>query len=182
MLATLASLAAAVHLLAGILFAARRFPGYRHTKHTISELGEVGAPQQSLVAYGVFLPVGILLLIAFALAVPKAPAVAGLALAIAVGYLVAVVFPCDRGSPSMGSTRQLMHNLGGAVEYLGGGMALLVIAEHVGQPFEAAGVLVLAAALVIGFLPSGSVRGLVQRIGETVLFTGLIFSAWTMTR
>lgn len=41
---------------------ARRKPGYRHLVHTISELGEVSAPDQRFVAFAVFLPVGLALL------------------------------------------------------------------------------------------------------------------------
>ena len=33
-------------------------PGYSHVSHTISELGELGAPRSRLVSFGVFLPFG----------------------------------------------------------------------------------------------------------------------------
>ncbi len=177
-LSVIASLAAAAWLGAAMLALAPRKPGYSHVRHTISELGEVGAPQQRLVAFGVFLPVGLLLALAGALLRDPFPAGAALALCIAIGYLVAAVFPCDPGSPVSGSPRQGAHNLGGAVEYVGGGLAFMKIGHLAGIPFAWAGWLVLGAAVALTLLPAGAPRGLMQRVAETVLFGGLAWAAW----
>ena len=171
---------AAAYLALMIAVLARRKPGYRHGVHTISELGEVTAPDQRLVAFGVFFPVGLMLLVAAALLLMKSlhepsAALATLAGAIAVGYLVAAIFPCDVGSPTSGTPRQAVHNLGGAVQYIGGGFALLTLAETHGAGFRAAGAVVLIAAVMLTLLPSNSVRGLVQRIAEGVLFAALVY-------
>ena len=55
-LPTLLATVAAVYLATGVVIAARRRPSYRHARHTISELGEHGAPHALAVAYGLFLP------------------------------------------------------------------------------------------------------------------------------
>lgn len=169
---------AAAYLFTGLLVLARRKDGYSHIKHTISEIGEIGAPDQRFVAFGLFLPIGLLLLAVAFLVRTESPALAALALCIAIGYLVAALFPCDPGSPFSGTTRQALHNLGGAVEYIGGGFALMTIAESFGQPFKAAGFLVLGSAIALSFIPSTSVRGIIQRIAEACLFGGLALALW----
>lgn len=165
-----------VFFLVSLLFLATRKPGYSHLRHTISELGEVGAPDQRLVAFGVFLPIGVLLLVAAFLMRSSEPR-SLLALCIGVGYVVAVFFPCDPGSPVTGTTRQSVHNLGGAVEYIGGAFALWKISEHLGQPFQIAAVIVGAAAILLSVPEVGPLRGLIQRLAEACLFGGLLWSA-----
>ena len=160
-------------LAAGVAWFGARKPGYRHGIHTISELGEVGAPDQHLVAWGLFLPAGLALLPLALLWRETAPAVAGLAACLATGYLVAAAFPCDPGSPVGGSWRQGVHNLGGGVEYVGGGLCLLAAAEAFGDLARTAGFLALAVAALLTVLPAGSPRGLVQRFGEVALFGAL---------
>jgi len=55
----LVAVAAAMVLLGTLHFASFR-PGYSHISNTISELGETGAPQAHWVAFGFFLPGGII--------------------------------------------------------------------------------------------------------------------------
>lgn len=169
---------AAVYLFAVLIVLGRQKPEYSHIRHAISEIGEVGAPHQRFVAFGLFLPVGLLLLIVAWLVQPASAASAGLALCISIGYLVAAIFPFDVGSPLTGSVRQMIHNLGGAVEYIGGAFALLRIAEDLGSPFRVAGFFVLGAAIALSLTPLASVRGIVQRLAELCLFMGLAFSIW----
>jgi len=169
---------AAVYLIAALIVLAPQKPAYSHIRHTISEIGEVGAPHQRFVAFGLFLPVGLLLLIVALLVQPVSAASAALALCISIGYLVAAVFPCDVGSPLTGSVRQTIHNLGGAVEYIGGSFALLRVAEDLGSPFRVAGFFILGAAIALSLKPLASVRGIVQRLAEFCLFMGLAFSIW----
>lgn len=132
-------LLALAYLFASLAWLGPRKAGYRHLRHTISELGEVGAPDQRLVAWAVFFPVGMAFLPGALLLAPTAPPVAALSACIAIGYLVAAVFPCDPGSPASGTARQGVHNIGGAVEYVGGGVALLVAAERFGGSAHAPG-------------------------------------------
>lgn len=175
-------LLAATHVSVMIIVLARRKPGYRHWQHSISELGEIGAPDQKFVAYGVFLPVGIALMIAAAMLRSMSEPLAALAAAIAVGYVVAAFFPCDVGSPVMGSARQGMHNLGGAVQYAGGGFALLTLVESLGPMFKFGGFVVLAATVALTVFPTTSIRGLVQRVAEPVLFGLLAYGVWLIGR
>src|SRR5262245_44964023 len=98
--------------------------GYKHLRHTISAIGEAGAPDQGFVAFGLFLPLG-LAFAALGFALRAHPYAASLAYCIAAGYSVAAFFPCDPGSPVSGSPRQAAHNLGGAIEYIGGGLSLM---------------------------------------------------------
>lgn len=173
MLATIVTVVAGVYLAACVVVLERRTAGYRPARNTISELGEIGAPYHRVVAFGVFLPVGMLLLLAAILLYPSSRAAAALAGCIATGYIVAAFFPCDPGSPISGSARQGMHNLGGAIEYLGGGAALFSIARTQGDLFRMPGFLAFAAALLLTVLPGTSVRGLVQRVAEAGLFSAL---------
>lgn len=172
-LALLSLVAAYLALMIGVL--ARRKPGYRHMVNTISELGEVSAPSQRFVAFGVFLPVGVALLVTAAVLTSLHQPLAALAGTVAVGYVVAAFFPCDAGSPKSGTPRQAVHNGGGAVQYIGGGFALLTIAETLGAVFRMAGAVVLIVAVLLTVLPAKSVRGLIQRIAEVVLFTALLY-------
>ncbi|MCB1043529.1 MAG: DUF998 domain-containing protein [Acidobacteria bacterium] len=171
--------AASVLLVLSLIVLGRRKPKYSHWVHTISELGEVGAPDEKLVSWFVFFPIGLLLLpISFQYHTPSPP-IAALAGCVAIGYLVAAVCPCDPGSPVSGSTRQAIHNVGGGIEYVGGGLCLIWAAESIGSHFKWLGFLVLGAAMGLTVLPAASPRGLVQRLAEVCLFGSLIFLVTT---
>ena len=178
MLTTTISTLVAAYLFVCLFILAPKKPGYSQVKHTISEIGEVGAPNQHFVAFGLFLPIGLLMLLVAYLSQPTSMPSAALALCIAIGYLVAAAFPCDSGSPISGTARQAIHNLGGAVEYVGGGSALMTLSESFGQPFKMAGFVVFAAVVALSVMPSTSVRGIIQRVAELCLFGGVAVSVW----
>ena len=119
-----------------------------------------------------------LLLVVASLLRPVSQPAALLALCIAIGYLFAAAFPCDRGSPSTGSARQTVHNLGGAVEYIGGGIALLRLSETLGEPFRLAGVAVLGGAVALSIPAIAVVRGLIQRAVEGVALRRVALAVW----
>jgi hypothetical protein len=169
---------AATYLAVCLPLLARRKPGYSPLRHTISEIGETGAPDQRFVALGLFLPIGLALLLAAYLLRLHSSAAAALALAIAIGYLGAAAFPCDPGSPLSGSAKQSLHNLAGGIEYVGGAFALVTLAREIGQPFQLLGFIVFGATIAISLLPSTSLRGAVQRVAELCLFGGLAWAAW----
>ena len=181
-LASVLAIAASLYLAAAIVVSARRRPGYRHSEHTISELGEAGAADGRLVSFGVFLPIGLVgLVVAWLLGAPYGTGLSDfegasqtLVLCIATGYLVAAFFPCDPGSPLTGSFRQAVHNLGGAVEYAGGAFALFSLAREAPtpEPFQIAGALVMAGIVGISF--ASPWRGMIQRVAEAALFGGWI--------
>lgn len=173
----------ALYLALAIAGFALRRPEYSHLRNTISELGEYGARDSLLAGWGVFFPVGLALAalaglfwkvrVRFRAARPAA----ALAACVAVGYLVAVFFPCDPGSPFSGSGRQAIHNIGGAVEYFGGAVALVFLARASAQfrwVFTISAIVTLAVAFGISVPELTEVRGLLQRVGEASLFGSLI--------
>lgn len=176
MLATVATAIATIYLFANLIALAPRKFGYSHIKHTISEIGEIGAPNQHFVAFGLFLPIGLVMLLVAYLVRPASPPAATLALSIAIGYVGAAAFPCDSGAPLFGTARHTLHVLAGAAEYVGGGVALMTLAESFGQPFETAGFIVLGAAIALSF--PHSIRGIIQRVAEACLFGALAFAVW----
>ena len=176
---SLLPLIALAYLGAVLAYLAPRKSGYSHLRHTISEIGEIGAPDQRLVAFGLFLPVGL----AFALLgffLRTNPFAASLACCIAAGYAAAAAFPCDPGSPVSGTARQVAHNLGGAIQYIGGGLSLLALSERLVPELRVAAYLVLGSAFLLTVMPSGGVRGLAQRVAEVALFGCASYVAWVV--
>lgn len=169
-----------LYLLAGIIFWGARVPGHRHLRNTISELGEVGSDFTRQVSWGLFLPVGVLLLAAGFLE-GDGGAARGLAYCLGTGYVVAAFFPCDAGSPLTGSSRQQIHNVGGFVEYAGGTFFLFRAAEsgssYVLVDYKIAAMIVFAGIVLIS-IPRFLARGLVQRVLEVVLFACLLQLTW----
>ncbi|MCB2378982.1 DUF998 domain-containing protein [Hymenobacter sp. BT635] len=159
------------YLLLGIIYFGFRRPGYSHLRHTISELGEDGAPNRLTVSWGLFFPIGVGLLLGAMLTTN--PPLRGLLVCLGIGYVVAAVFPCDVGSPSGGSAKQTVHNLGGAVEYIGGIFFLnqaqkALFLQQVVPANAQIGLLI--GCLVAVSLPGFPWRGLAQRVAEVLLF------------
>jgi hypothetical protein len=170
------SLIASVYLGIAIAVAANRKTGYSHARHTISELAEAGSDYSIQVSFAVFLPIAVALGIVALLIGPTDPPIAALALAITIGYGLSAIFPCDPGSPMIGSFRQAVHNFGGAIEYIGGALSLFWISETAGPVFRIAGFLVAFAAILLSF--ESPLRGIIQRIAELCLFLGLLAALW----
>jgi hypothetical membrane protein len=169
----LTSIAAVYLMLASIVLGAAR-ADFSHRRQTLSELGETGAPRARLVAWGVFLPVGLVLSWVALASFAREPLVAALALSIAAGYLGAAFFPCDPGAPLRGSRRQQLHNLAGALEYLGGALALVCLARAQRSPLQLIAAFLVMVAMVGLALPIfARVRGALQRVAEAALFTAL---------
>ncbi|UOQ70083.1 DUF998 domain-containing protein [Hymenobacter cellulosilyticus] len=159
------------YLVCGIGYFGFRRPCYSHLRHTISELGEDGAPHRRAVSWGLFFPVGAGLLLGAFMA--DTSALRGLLLCLGTGYVIAAVFPCDVGSPSSGSAKQAVHNLGGAVEYIGG--IFFLYQAQKALLFQAVVPANVQLGLLTGCLLALSVpgfpgRGLVQRVAEVLLF------------
>lgn len=167
----------AIGLTCGIVVFGRRKPGYDHLRHTISELGERGARDARAVAVGLFLPVGLGLAVLAVSQWNRAPEAAALAACVAAGYLGAVMWPCDQGSPLQGSFSQGMHNLAGGIEYIGGALVLARLGEDF-PPFSTAAAVVGGVALILTVPQAASVRGIAQRLGEAVLFASLATAFW----
>lgn len=165
------------YLMAGIIYFGYKKAGYDHLKHTISELGETGTVFEKQVGLGLFLPVGVgLLVITFTNWDHEI--LRGLSACLAVGYLVAAFFPCDKGSPTNGSWKQQVHNLGGFIEYAGAIFFLVKAGEYdmeiFGINFKIIGYIVIVCVIITS-IPGNPVRGLAQRVAEFLLFAALIY-------
>lgn len=191
MITALVTTAIAIFLLAGVLWFGWRRSDYDHRRQTISELGEYGAPDGRLVSFGLFGPVGLALLAVGAPVLRSEQAAAFpagyglLAVALGVGYLGGALVPCDPGSPLAGSGRQKLHNLAGGVQYVGGAGALFLAADGPTSLPTFLGPWLLGSAGVVALVALGlsvpalfPIRGLVQRVGELLLFGNLLLLAW----
>lgn len=101
------------------------------------------------------------------------------------GYLGGALFPCDHGSPLTGSGRQQLHNLVGGVQYVGGAAALFLAADAQRALLPSLGPWLLGSAGVVALVTLAlsvqalfPVRGLIQRVGELLLFGNLLLLAW----
>ena len=125
---------AALMVLFETLYFASLQPGYSHISKTISELGETGALHANQVAFGFFLPVGLLVWLALWLVHRQAPdretsfILAALS-CLGTGYALSAFFPCDPGGPIFGTWRTLVHNVLGFIDYTGTGMGFLLTAR-----------------------------------------------------
>ena len=122
-----------------------------------------------------FLLVGILLEL-----VATLTALAGLAGCVGTGHIIAGLFPGDVGSPLSGSGRQQIHNLGGAVEYIGGAYWLAQLSpQSLVLDYNlyalAAGSLIVSSILLS--IPGLVIRGLIQRRMEGILFGALLITS-----
>ena len=171
---------------------ARRRGDYSHLRQTLSELGEAGTPDARSVAWIAFAPVG-LAVVVFALLLrshlPEGRELTqGMVLLSLLGlsYGGAAVFPCDPGAPAWGTWRNQLHNLGGALGY-GGSAAALIELKRTFEDLPALtplasvtgafGMAVFFGLFLLSF--ESPVRGLVQRLMETLLFGWmLLMGAW----
>lgn len=166
-----------IYLTGGIIYFAALRAGYSHIRNTISELGEDKAPNRKKVNLGLFLPGGIMLMLT-GLFVGNQGYGKELALCIGGGYLISALFPCDPGSPLLGSGKQMIHNIAGIIEY-GGGIYFMHLSGHplfaltAIEPQWITGVLILF--IVFTPFPQWKLRGLFQRILEVVLFSQLLW-------
>jgi hypothetical protein len=184
-------LAVAVPLIGGMLAS-----GHSHIEDFISELGAVGTPWGPAVSLGGFLPTGLVslafLIVAAPLVAPRGGAMVGYALLASIGmaYVGAAFAPCDPGCPAFPtSVRQLLHNLLGTLEYVGGGIGLLVFAATYfkrRRDTVAQGILFVAGAVVLIVFTGiadptlGRWHGLIQWIGEVALFGSLLLIGWRL--
>lgn len=163
-----------MYLATSTIVLARRRSGYSHVRHTISELGERGAVDEKLVAFGLFLPVGISMAIVAFFVQSNEPA-AMLAFALAVGYGGSALFPIDAGAPPIGSWKNGLHSLAGAIQYIGAIGAFEQYGRNFGFPYTMVKFAIFAFLVSIYVPYAKEVRGLIQRTIEVGLFLGLAF-------
>lgn len=183
-----ACLAVVVPLIGGFIV-----PGHSHVVNFISELGAVGTQWGAVVSWAGFLPIGVLTLGFLIVAAPllrlQGAAKVGYWLLsfIGIAYVGSAFAPCDLGCPVSGSPTQLAHNLMGLMEYLGGGIGLLVFStsyfkdsnhDMLQSVLFFAGVIVLAALTGITMQTLSAWHGLIQWVGEVGLFGSVVLIAW----
>jgi hypothetical membrane protein len=167
------------------------FPNYNHASQFISELGADGAPNARFINLAGFLPAGIFIT-AFAFfarrSLPRSAATTfgmiGLAL-FALGYLVAVVFPCEPGCrPADPTLSQAIHNLFGLAGYLIAPPSLFALGWQAGRWPKARHLSVLgflgAGFALLGLLflsPDFKYVGVAQRVLEGSVLTWIMACA-----
>ncbi len=182
---------AALLVLTNTVYFASLSPDYSHVSNTISELGETGAPHAREVAFGFFLPVGLLVWLAIWLVHRKvlqnhfSPGLIAMS-CLGTGYALSAFFPCDPGAPLFGTWRTLVHNVLAIVDYAGTGIGFILVARYASREnekpkaaaFSLTGVVMLACLglLALQELP---IRGAVQRVVEIIQFAG-VFSVCLM--
>lgn len=170
-----------------IYFASRK-PGYSHIRHTISELGEIGSPVGKTVSYFGFMAIGIsvwVFLIIAAYLLPQQVNVFFMLSLVGFGYVGGGIFRCDEGAPITGTWSNKLHNFFGVFEYIGAAAAFMMLERSafwvpLSQLMFYAGVAVLVCLAALSVAPS--VRGLIQRIAETLIFGGIVLIAWWVYR
>ena len=184
MLAILSAvLAAAVPIYYG-----SRIPGYSHLRHTISELGEIGSPVAERVSYLGFIAIGIslwLFLIIAANLLPHQSDVFFMLSLVGAGYVGGGVFRCDPEAPFIGSWRTTLHNIFGALEYVGAAGAFLALKRSefwspLSEVMSYAGGIVFICLAGISF--PHPFRGIIQRIAETTIFGGVVLIGFWVYR
>ncbi len=169
-------------------------PGYRASTQYISELGAIGAPYGQVVSLGTFLPAGVLLMLACLALTSRLPSTRaarfGLAMVALIGlsWVVAAFAPCDAGCPAEGTPRQALHNLGGAIGYIGSGVGLFVLAGALRKAGATVARVALTAAcglvLLVGLVAMATpqmapVRGSLQRVMELTASAWILAAAWS---
>jgi hypothetical membrane protein len=185
----------AVMVLLGTLYFSSLRHGYSQISNTISELGEAGASYAHPVAFGFFLPVGLMVWLALWLMHREIPgkdvSLVLFALScLGTGYVVGAFFPCDPGAPIFGSWRTLVHNAAGLVDYGGTAIGFLLVCRCFARQkaatqaavFGVCGALVLVCMVPLCVRPAFPVRGAAQRVAELIQFTGVFFVCLLLPR
>jgi hypothetical membrane protein len=168
------------------------FPGYSHTAQFISELGARGAPQEMLIRFAGFLPAGVFLILfvigafmSLPRSVPTSLGLTGIAL-YAMGYIIAVFFPCDFGCrPAQPSASQMIHNAVGLIGYVLAPLALATLGWSArnwsGGKYLSWSAYVAATLALFGIMtlsPKSPYAGLSQRLIEGAVLIWVVMCAW----
>lgn len=160
-----------IFLVCGVVFYANKRKAYSHFRYSISELGELGSEYEKQVSYFVFLPVGLGCLIVSFLSYTSNYPAAFLSGAIGFSYLLSAFFPCDPGTPLLGTWKNSIHNIIGGTCYVAMAYQLNELMDSEVIWFIELTFTLLCAFLLmflVGF-PKGFI-GLAQRLAETSIF------------
>jgi hypothetical protein len=165
-------------------------PDYSHISQYISELNEAGSPHAGIVSWLGFFLFGVLASILLVVTAHKAP-VSGISrigywllMAEPIAYIGSALAPCDAGCPADGSFSQIMHNILAVLTILSTTLGLFFLSftpkiSFIQRLFWL-GLSCLWQVLFVYMIDDSMVefRGLIQRIGEGVLYSILCISAW----
>ena len=178
-------------LLAMVVIAGARYPGYDHARQYISELGATGAIDGWAVSWLAFLPIGVLVgafcLISAWIARRNGLAVIGFLLLAfnAYAYPNSAWFRCDFECAGASPT-QMMHNLVGLVGYLAGctGVLLAGLSAKAGGARWLMPLGVICAVLAFVGLGGlvGEFSGLFQRLTEAAIAVFMLAYGWVQAR
>ena len=176
-----------VFLLPGVLR-----PDYSPISQYISELGATGAPYAGWVNWAGYLPSGVFFAIALASFWrhwrPRGVQLAGLALLFCepLAWIGSAIVPCDLGCPAEGSLAQNLHSLLGFFTYAGTALGVTLLAFAPGlHLWQRAGWLLLVVLWLATFVAMVSpelseVRGLMQRLGEALMYGTQAVVGWIL--
>lgn len=168
------------------------FPGYSHLAQFISELGARGAPQEMLIRFAGFLPAGVFMILFVIGAFKSLPrsrlttlGLIGIAL-YAMGYIVAVFFPCDFGCrPAQPSLSQAIHNLFGLIGYVLAPLSLVALGFSArswsGGRYLSWSAYIAATAALVGMMtlsPQSRYVGVSQRMIESCVLIWVVMCGW----
>jgi len=165
-------------------------PDYSHIAQYISELNETGTPYAGIVSWFGFFLFGALASVLLIATAHNAP-VRGISrigywllMAEPIAYIGSALAPCDVGCPADGSLSQLMHNTLAVLTILSTTLGLFLLSFTPKISFLQRVLWVgLACLWQVAFVymiddSMGEFRGLIQRVGEGVLYGILCISAW----
>lgn len=165
-------------------------PDYSHIAQYISELNETGTPYAGIVSWFGFFLFGALASVVLIATAHHAP-VCGISrigywllMAEPIAYIGSALAPCDIGCPADGTLSQLMHNALAVITILSTTLGLFLLAFTPKISFLQRVLWVgLACLWQVSFFymiddSMGEFRGLIQRVGEGVLYSILCISAW----
>lgn len=184
--------------LASVMYAATFYvvgawlkPGYSHSAHFISELNATGTPWAQELGFLGFIPLGLILaaflLVAYPLARLAGPSRAGFLLLWSqpVAFIGAALAPCDPGC-SGGSALQQIHDLLGLATYLAAAVAFFLLSFHSrlsigGRWYLRVATVAWLVLFVLMLVPElASIRGLLQRVADGLLWITVLLIAWRM--
>ena len=167
-------------------------PDYSPLSQYISELGASGAPHAGWVNWAGYLPSGAFFAIALASFWrhwrARGVQIAGLALLFCepLAWIGSAIFPCDLGCPAQGSLAQDLHNLLALFTYTGTALGVTLLACAPGlRLWQRAGWLLLVVLWLAAFVAMLSPeladsRGLIQRLGEALMYGTQAVVGWLL--
>lgn len=164
-----------IYLVCGVVLYAKKRKAYSHFRYSISELGELNSEYEKQVSYFIFLPVGLgCLIVSFATYTSNYPA-AFLSGAIGLSYFLSAFFPCDPGTPLLGTWKNSIHNIIGGVCYAAMAYQLNELMDSKEVWFIDVAFTLLCSFLII-FLIGFPKRfiGLAQRLAEASIFLSTV--------